>query len=107
MNDGYEEYENDRDEDRKRHSRKLLRASPRTPELSEISEEEFNRAYFKELRAHRHDDWGSSDASDEASSDHRKKKSHKKAPKREIESRASSDKQVKKVPKAKEKKKKK
>ena len=73
----------------------MLRASPRTPELSEISDKEFNRAYFKELKANRHDDWGSSDASDAASSDHRKKKSHKKAPQRESEREASSDKQKK------------
>jgi hypothetical protein len=85
----------------------MLRASPRTPELSEISDKEFNRAYFKELKANRHDDWGSSDASDAASSDHSKKKSHKKAPQRESESEASSDKQVKKVPKPKEDRKKK
>ena len=86
----------------------MLRASPRTPELSEISDEEFNRAYFKELRANRHDDWGSSDASDAGgSSVHRKKKSHKKPPQTESESEASSDKQVKKMPKTKEEKKKK
>jgi hypothetical protein len=74
----------------KRHSNKLLRASPKTPKLSEISDDDFNRAYFKDLKANRHDDWTDSDLSDAASSDHRKKKAHNKPPRREASSKDSS-----------------
>ena len=68
----------------------MLRAYPRTPKLSDISDDDFNRAYFKELKANRHDDWTGSDLSNVASSDHKKKKAHKKPPRREASSEDSS-----------------
>ena len=52
--DKFELNDNDRNHHRKRHSKKLLRASPKTPKLSEISDDDFNRAYFEELEANRH-----------------------------------------------------
>jgi hypothetical protein len=52
----------------------MLRASPRTPKLSDISDYDFNRAYFKELKANRYDNWTGSDLSDVASSDHKKRR---------------------------------